>query len=59
MDRLGKTDVQVAREREEEAKREAKGQGCVGCYWEAKSGGRSPYCRRGYDYGNRCREFKR
>lgn len=55
VDRLGKTDAQIAREREEAEKRTNE---CKGCYWEAHLAGSAPQCRRGYPYGNRCREFK-
>lgn len=51
----GKTDAQVARERDEKEKRTNE---CVDCYWEARSGGVAPYCRRGNQYGVRCREYR-
>lgn len=58
MDRLGKTDAQVARERDEEKQGKAKVNECQDCYWEARSAGCAPYCRRGYQYGSRCREYR-
>lgn len=54
MDRLGKTDAQVAREREQKQKTNE----CQGCYWEALTAGCAPHCRRGHQYGFRCREYR-
>lgn len=52
---LGKTDAQVAREREQQDKRKNE---CAGCYWEALTAGCAPNCRRGNQYGTKCREYR-
>lgn len=54
---LGKPDAQLARERDEQEKGKRKNE-CEGCYWEALTAGCAPHCRRGHQYGNRCREYR-